>query len=65
MTGRAWAWLLAGAAAGALIAGALAMGAVAVLGSDLPEAARHLPASSTSRRKQGSTMSTTASSSIS
>ena len=43
MTGRAWAWLVAGAAAGALIAAGLAMGAVAVLGSDLPDAASPPP----------------------
>jgi len=43
MTGRAWAWLVAGVAAGALIAGALATGAVAVFGSDLPDAASPPP----------------------
>ena len=43
MTGRAWAWLVAGVAAGVLVAGALAIGAVALFGSDLPEAASPPP----------------------
>ena len=43
MTGRAWAWLVAGVAAGALVAGALATGAVVLFGSDLPETASPPP----------------------
>ena len=43
MSGRAWAWLVAGVAAGALVAGTLAMGALAMFGSDLPEAASPPP----------------------
>ncbi|MGH8949342.1 MAG: FG-GAP-like repeat-containing protein [Acidimicrobiia bacterium] len=43
MTGRAWAWLGAGVAVGALIAGSLAIGAIALFGSDLPETAAPPP----------------------
>ena len=39
MTGRVWVWLVAGVAAGALIAGSLAIGAIALFGSDLPDTA--------------------------
>ena len=43
MTGRAWAWLIGGVAAGALIAGALATSAIAAFWPDLPEAASPPP----------------------
>jgi enediyne biosynthesis protein E4 len=43
LSGRAWAWLAAGMAAGAVGAAALAIGSVAVFGSDLPDAASAPP----------------------
>jgi enediyne biosynthesis protein E4 len=43
VTGKAWLWLIAGVAAGALMAGALATGAIAAFWPDLPEAASPPP----------------------